>query len=434
MTYTLHHGDALDVLSGLPSCSVDAVVTDPPAGIAFMGKEWDRDHGGREGWVRAFAAIFAECYRVTKPGGRMLCWSIPRTSHWTGCAIEDAGWLIENRLAHFFGSGFPKGKSQLKPAVEDWWLARKPGGKVPALNIDECRVGTGADKGIGPVTNRDAARGSMSGPLAAVPTNTTAGRWPPNLLLSHAPGCVEVGTRRVKGTALHGKPTMGTVGARTDGLAGGGRPMSTVDYADPDGRETVAAWQCVDGCPVKMLDEQSGILTSNGGKGAHVIRSNPGTMGYGGSAVGFDCNVYGDTGTASRFFPQFTPDPFLYAPKASRRERNAGCEGLPEVPCGIMEDDAYPIRTGAGNLRDTRRANHHPTVKPQALMRWLCRLIAKRGEIVLDPFAGSGSTGVAALTEGMQFVGVEREAEYVEIARRRLDAAANTPQQRALAF
>lgn len=105
--FELHLSDAREVLAGVQDCCVDAVVTDPPAGISFMGKTWDHDHGGRDGWVRAFAAIFAECLRVLKPGGHALVWALPRTSHWTACALEDAGFEVRDVITHHFGCVTP---------------------------------------------------------------------------------------------------------------------------------------------------------------------------------------------------------------------------------------------------------------------------------------------------------------------------------------
>lgn len=461
VSFTVHHGDALAILPTLAADSIDAIVTDPPAGIGFMGKTWDKPHGldatiwreqeraqrlgkskrraptPRELFVAGLSSVLRECYRVAKPGARMFCWAIPRTCGWTQQAIEDAGWLVENCAVHLFGSGFPKGKGQLKPAAEFWFLARKPGGKVPALNIDECRVGTGGQwKWDGP-RQMGYRGGEDSGAGYGA---STVGRWPPNVLLSHADGCVQRGTRRVKATSEtrpEGIVRRGGAHAEAGGHQSPGRVQPMNGYADPDGLETVAAWECVKGCPVKVLDEQSGITP---GRWAHG-ESNIGSAGYAGGFKGQrkDPDYYKDTGTASRFFPQFPADepPFLYAPKASRRERNAGCEGLPEQEPhwrenGLVEDRTWIDRKdGKGrvpvNARLRPRANHHPTVKPQALMRWLCRLIAKPGGTVLDPFAGSGSTGVACIAEGMYFIGVEREAEYVEIARARLEAAATTP-------
>ena len=119
----------------------------------------------------------------------------------------------------------------------------------------------------------------------------------------------------------------------------------------------------------------------------------------------------GDSGSAARFF---------YCPKASKSERNRGCEGLEEKLCGMMEDDNYPIKTGSGNLRQTKRTNNHPTVKPIALMEYLVKLITREGQTVLDPFAGSGTTGIACKNLNRNAILIEREAEYVEIAKCRM--------------
>ena len=117
-------GDSAEVLRALPAASVHAVVTDPPAGIAFMGAEWDGAKGGRSQWVAWLASVLGLARVATVPGGRAIVWALPRTAHWTGCAVEDAGWAIESKLYHLFGTGWPKGRSQLKPSAEEWLLAR----------------------------------------------------------------------------------------------------------------------------------------------------------------------------------------------------------------------------------------------------------------------------------------------------------------------
>lgn len=238
---TLYHGDCLDIMRGLPSNSIDAIVTDPPAGIAFMGRAWDRDHGGRDHWIAWMSEIAAEALRLAKPGTHALVWALPRTSHWTATAWENAGWQVRDRVSHLFGSGFPKsldvskaidrfngderpihgsykGASNisadgmryiteqsghatdapitsaasaasaawegwgtaLKPAMEDWWLLRKPlDGNVAhnvltwgtgGLNIDGCRIGTdggtaGAGAGAGAVVFADGLNGTFGEPV-----------------------------------------------------------------------------------------------------------------------------------------------------------------------------------------------------------------------------------------------------------------------------
>ena len=116
----LHLGDCLPLLRDMLAESVDAVVTDPPAGIAFMGKEWDGDKGGRDKWIAWLASVMAECLRVLKPGHCALVWALPRTSHWTATALGDAGFQVRDVITHVFGSGFPKSRALLKPASEHW--------------------------------------------------------------------------------------------------------------------------------------------------------------------------------------------------------------------------------------------------------------------------------------------------------------------------
>jgi hypothetical protein len=346
----------LAVLPTLPDASVDAVVTDPPAGIGFMGKEWDdfrrarnpADAGrddvfgrtsrrgpeygrrDRENFVAWLAGIMAECYRVARPGSRALVWAIPKTSHWTGWAIEDAGWVVEDRVSHFFGSGFPKHQSKLKPACEDWWMAWKPAKYATPLNIDACRIPAevGAD---------------LSGGRVSSVTDGWDRPW------KHDPAAVAAA--HVRGVASVEK---------AERL---GRWPSHVVLDEEAGR---------------LLDEQAGEC------GGQDRRTNliPGTRPGGFCNVGHDSGsnvpnapLYGDTGGASRFF---------YCPKSPKSDRG--------------------------------RTNPHPTVKHTDLMGWLCRLITPPGGTVLDPFTGSGSTGVAARAEGFGFVGIEREAEYFATA------------------
>jgi hypothetical protein len=193
----IHTGDCLAVMRTMPAESVDAVVTDPPAGIAFMSRKWDHNKGGRTQWVAWMTEVMGECYRLLKPGGYAVVWSLPRTCHWTGWAMEDAGFYLVDQLAHVFASGFPKGKTQLKPAREDWWLARKPGPLRP-LAIDACRISTDGEefsvpqsdplkrRGMGGesvLSGKDTER-NKAAQRESIERTQTLGRWPSNLLLS----------------------------------------------------------------------------------------------------------------------------------------------------------------------------------------------------------------------------------------------------------
>ena len=171
MTYWIENADSALLLPTLPAASVDALVTDPPAGIGFMGKEWDdfrrarnpadagRDsvHGrlsrsgpeygrrDRENFITWLANILRECLRVMKPGAYGWVWAIPRTSHWTAMACEDAGFTVRDVMTNVFGTGFPKSRSCLKPAAENWILIKAPG-ELRELRIEENRIGTDSTK------------------------------------------------------------------------------------------------------------------------------------------------------------------------------------------------------------------------------------------------------------------------------------------------
>lgn len=388
---------------------VHAVVTDPPSGISFMGAAWDHHKGGRAQWVAWLAEILAASREACVDGARLISWAMPRTSHWTGCAVEDADWTIETKGIHLFGTGWPKGKSQLKPAAEDWWFART-GASLP-LNIDACRVSTDEERcavfsGAKGAAQSEFGAGTVlgnSGKYLSEPHS--AGRYPPNVLLTHALECERVGVRKVKGDARQGGGTrpggFGDVGANR----GNGVPCAA-GHADPDGTETIDDWRCVDGCPVRVLGEQSGESASSNHSRRNSAR--PITAPKGADTAHVTAGI-SDAGTAARFFPQFqhAPEevPFLYCAKPSNAEKRAG----------LTDDDP-----------------RHPTVKPVDLMRWLIRLVTKPGDVVLDTFCGSGTTGVAALLEGRRFIGIERapdvgEQAFAPIARARLEHSAPSP-------
>jgi site-specific DNA-methyltransferase (adenine-specific) len=225
MRFTLHHGDCLKVLKTLPSCSVDAIVTDPPAGIAFMGKEWDTDKGGRDAWIAWMQSVAQECLRVVKHGGHALVWALPRTSHWTGMAWENAGWEPRDKILHLFGTGFPKSLNvggglgtALKPAAEDWWLLRKPlDGTVAkcfakhgtgALHIDASRVGyADGEVDFDRKQRQQNSDGAIEGAFGAasligteIDTYKEAGRWPANVTHDASDEVVAAFPREAKGS------------------------------------------------------------------------------------------------------------------------------------------------------------------------------------------------------------------------------------------
>ncbi len=459
---TLYCGDSRAVLPTLPAQSVDAVVTDPPYELAFMGRSWDRSGIANE--VDLWRAVL----RVMKPGGHLLAFGGTRTAHRMVCAIEDAGFEVRDTLCWLYGQGFPKsldvGKAldkvagaqravlgsrpihypdtpsgytsvsagggvrpggmfaesygeradgrtftapatdlarqwdgwgtALKPAYEPIVLARAPLAAptvaanvarwgTGALNVDGGRLAHGTDVDL---TSRQVNFDRM-GYHGATQTNGVAtykpaGRWPPNVALSHTLFCEPVGTRRVRASQLHqviqrSQSASQSIGEQTDSYCSG--------YAAPDGTEVVEAWACHESCPVFLLDQQSGERMSALRRKDYRPPKNSAIYGDVPYRPANPGNTYGDTGGASRFF---------YVAKSSAAERSRG------LPAG--------------------ERNSHPTVKPLALMRWLLTLVVPPGGVVLDPFAGSGSTLVAAAELGITAIGIEQDAESCAIARQRL--------------
>jgi site-specific DNA-methyltransferase (adenine-specific) len=468
-------------MAKLPEASVDAIVTDPPydltagkkggsgpasattrtpqgrarIGAGFMGKGWDATGVAfdPETWRRAYEAL--------KPGGHLLAFGSPRTYHRMLVAVEDAGFEVRDCIMWVYGEGMPKSHdvaaaidklaghgprgraipvashsqpdgtrlfanrvgpyearteagqrwagwgTALKPGYEPIVVARKPlttsvarnvlAHGTGVLNIGACRVIASdaqlAEK-YASVANAERRRNAVFGAdcrerSEGRTTPHPAGRWPANLVLTHSPGCRQVGWQFASGYLLN----RFTDGAKPFG--GGDSHPYTSTQAPP---QVAAVYDCEPGCPVADLDRQSGASASRAGR---PRQGTPGA-GWGMSHTGAE---YDDGGGASRFFHTFAWDPELdvvaYCAKATTDEREAGL------------DERFPAD-------EAGRRNHHPTVKPLALMRHLARLVTPPGGTVLDPFCGSGTTGMACVFEGFGFVGVEREPAYAEIAEARI--------------
>jgi len=419
---TLHHGDCLAVLRTLPDASADSVVTDPPAGIAFMGKAWDEDKGGRRQWIAWMAEVMAECLRVLKPGGHALVWALPRTSHWTATALEDAGFEVRDCLVHCFGSGFPKSACVLKAINKAAGAKREVVGSklgTPGYSLSQGQGNAVYGQGIGGsgYAERECEITAPATDLAKQWSGWGTALKPASehwwLVRKPLAGTVAANVQQYGTGALNiDASRVGTSGGGTHcdrrdengqclGHGNAGRSTSGETRHGPDtsgGRwppnlllshtEDCAEGACADGCAVAEMDRQSGTTKSSGGAGA----ASRGAMGkrvlgqYALDRNGKNAGGLGDVGGASRFFPVFR-----YQAKPSRKER------------------------GNGNV--------HPTVKPVTLMDWLIRLVTPPGGVILDPFLGSGTTGVAAVKGGFGFIGIEREAEYLAIARARIEAA-----------
>jgi len=394
--YRLIEGDCIDVMGEMDECSIDSIVTDPPYGLLFMGKKWDHAVPGVEYWT--------ECLRVLKPGGNMVAFGGTRLYHRLTCAIEDAGFEIKDCLMWIHGSGMPKshnvGKAidkaagverkklgtvetapvtpeaikwegwgtSIKPAYEPIVLAYKPfkGTVVKnvlkhgtgALNINGCRVY------------------SREGISERSDFTESKGRWPANVILSHHPECEFLGYKKVKAISGGNNPVRkGGVHAEEKGHQTPDREQTYCQYGDDNGEETVEDWKCHSDCPMTMFPyTKSGSMKSH-----HICRESENNCMSGKNYNRVGRIIQGDQGSAARFF---------YCARASKSERG--------------------------------KNNKHPTVKPLALMKWLCRLITPPGGIVLDPFCGSGSTLVAAIEEGFEAVGIDFNEKYVKISEDRI--------------
>lgn len=456
MTPRILRGDCIEAMREMDEASVDAIVTDPPYGLRFMGKAWDgadieqaararaelgddgeggrldgrtapRSRGARDAGTydlsltgnRAFQAWTEdwarEAFRVLRPGGHLLCFAGSRTYHRMASGVEDAGFEIRDSLIWLYGSGFPKSLDVSKA-------------------IDKA---AGAEREVVAVREAPAATGGVYGEYAqevevTEPATVKAQRWQgwgTALKPSHEPIVVArkplvgtvaanvtehgTGALNVDGCRIEGTPrATGTVNAHAEsgvhGIYGSDDRTDRQQRYDenlPGGRWPANVILSPE--TAEELDRQSGESTSRAGE----PRTGQNGDGWGMIATGAE---YDDRGGASRFF---------YTAKASREERNAGLDGFDERtadPYGEHRGRRMEDKSRIDGKPAKQAQNVHPTVKPIDLMRWLCRLVTPPGGMILDPFNGSGTTGIAAHLEGFRFLGIEREAEYVEIARARL--------------
>lgn len=400
-------GDCLEVMAGMEPGTVDAVVTDPPYALAFMGKSWDRhpSPAAFQSWCQAWAA---EALRVLKPGGHLLAFGGTRTCHRLTCGIEDAGFEIRDTIAWLYGSGFPKSHDVSKAidraaGAEPVVTGPHPTNACAGGDTDAARWqgwGTALKPAHEPVV---VARKPLVGTVAAN-------------VQQHGTGALNIDAARIAGA----KPDTGRGAGGKNGRYGPiGTPGEVVPVPD-DGRGRWPANVALDPEAAAMLDEQSG---DRPGGNYPTSRSAAQATGFGiGQPTEGGARAMGDTGGASRFF---------YVAKASSRERNAGLDGFAAREARDIFGDglsgARPHTSDDYVWQRKGARNPHPTVKPVALMRWLVRLVTPPGGLVLDPFAGSGTTGVACVLEGFDFAGVEREPEYAAIARARIAYAETCP-------
>jgi hypothetical protein len=455
LSATVLHGDCIERMRDLDDSSVDSIVTDPPAGISFMGKAWDGDKGGRDQWVAWMQGVAAEAMRVAKPGAHALVWALPRTSHWTAMAWDNAGWEVRDRVAHMFGTGFPKSHNlkdewegwgtALKPAMEDWWLLRKPLSEgTVAANV--LKYGCGA-------LNIDATR-------------VDGKRWPANVIhdssdevlaafaqfgesRSDPPGLVRK-TTRDKGSF---KVTNGVneAGSSRGGFGDSGTAARFFYSAKAGAKDRIV--RDVEEVTVEWTSEQGRCLVKLQADTAQSLQK---AIVVSGSMDGSEWSTF--------LFGSGITDLFRKASKCTTSTKTNSTTGLrtwnclmrsltnaciADVSCETESGGSRASSAASGpqsltitlaetaylpgaslalsgtqlRISASARKHSHPTCKPLSLMRYLCKLVTPPGGTVLDMFAGSGTTLQAALEEGFNAIGIEREAEYHADILRRLEMA-----------
>jgi len=394
-------GNCLDVLPTLESNSVDSIVTDPPYGISFMGKKWDYDVPSVDVW--------RECLRVLKPGGHLLSFAGTRTQHRMAVNIEDAGFEIRDMIAWVYGQGFPKSHN-VGNAVDK------------SLGCENRGHAISSGSQIHPTTGKPRANGEL---LPKYEGRTDEGKkWAGfGTALKPAMEPITVARKPLVGTVAANVLAHGTGGLNIDGCRVGTDAITTTNGKGFDG--SFGGGTNDNGGTVHQGRWPANLIHDGSDEVLAVFPDTKQTRPHDGDGGKLDtrnqgwgfkrmpCSLSDNGGSAARFF---------YCAKASKQDRDEGCGELPLSDCGMMEDDNYPIKTGSGNLRETKRRNNHPTVKPTSLMRYLCKLVTPPGGTILDPFMGSGSTGKAASLEGFRFIGIELEGDYIEIAGRRIGA------------
>lgn len=422
----LVRGENKDILPLLPDNSFDTIITDPPYGLKFMGKKWDYDVPSVETWV--------EVLRVLKPGGTALVFAGSRTQHRMAVNMEDAGFILKDCIMWLYGSGFPKATDISKQMDKQ---AGKQGNVIGEKKLWGHNAGSGA--GSFSKNQYEGQTGITRIEPVLAPATHEAKLW--NGWKSHglkpAYEPIIVAMKPNEGSYAENALKWGVAGLNIDGgrvaidsiidkhqirtmhrsqklgVNGWGMNQKSADnpqVVSEQGR--FPANIILDEVSAEMLDEQTGDLQKS--KGAYVRKNGESQfLGQMGSGWIDKPNGICDFGGASRFF---------YCAKASRSERNEGCEGLEEKKMGRNQSslDGGLMLTGSGNVRSNSKVNHHPTVKPLALMEYLCKLTkTPTGGLVLDPYAGSGTTGLACLNTGRECIMIEREAEFWPIIENR---------------
>lgn len=365
--YKILEGDCLELMRSIPSDSIDAIVTDPPYGLGFMGKDWDASVPGVD-WAR-------ECLRVLKPGGHLVAFGGTRTVHRLTCAIEDGGFEIRDLFNWIYFSGFPKNLDVSKQFDREAGLLGIEGSSYTDKNNPRFIMKPTTDSRVytPPEPQSELAKRYKGYGTALKPAiePATLARKPLEKGMSVARNVAKWGTGAINIDACRfafGDPCWVGPDSRKAGWGGwGGFRHTHGEFPDQD---------------MSRMHHNKGY---------------------------WPANIY-------------------QCSKPCRSERERGLDDLPKKTGAEItgrEPDSAGLKNGrSGKTVITPVSNHHPTVKPLKLMRFLCRLLGtEKGATILDPFCGSGTTGAAAILEGYNFIGIEREAQYIPIIKGRLNWA-----------
>jgi DNA modification methylase len=418
----LINSDCILAMKEMPDNSVDSIVTDPPYELGFMGKSWDSTG------IANSVEMWSQALRVLKPGGHLIAFSGSRTYHRMAVAIEDAGFEIRDQIMWVYGSGFPK-SLDISKAIDKTAGAERVNGKL--------KFKGGTQLGVINDDSWEPKDVYESEPVSDLAKQWQG--WGTALKPAHEP--MVLARKPLVGTVANNVLTYGVGGLNIDasrvgrvegdvstgGYGNGGIGIGGVGEGNGEGQnaEWVESTQgrypanfIHDGSDevLELFPESKGMATQKSGANINI---------YGGNSLNESATTFpevrqgfNDSGSAARFF---------YCAKTSKRDRNEGLEGFEEKAKVFNGQSDKPAGNAKGSVEDKfstqPSANNHPTVKPTELMRYLVRLITPPQGTVLDPFMGSGSTGKACAYEGFDFIGIDQSAEYVEIARARIEFA-----------
>ena len=420
----LLNGDCIEQMQKLidEGVQVESVVTDPPYELGFMGKSWDASGIAfdKKTWELAF--------QLLKPGGHLLAFSASRNYHRMAVAVEDAGFEIRDQIMWIYGSGFPKSLDIGKGVDKKQGNDREVVGTIERGSVEDA-IAKGVGYTADPANQNNKAIFGY-GTETVTKGNTEWEGWGTALKPAHEPIVMArkpVAEKTVADNVLkHGTGGINIDGCRID-LDGdykskaNGRPSLT-GLGDNYDSEKANIPDTIGRFPANVIHDGSDVVQdifpktakSSGGGGSKTVSPSDNVYQGGWGHKEYDKTIgFGDEGSASRYF---------YCPKVSKSERN---QGLVE-----FDDKQYSHDGRKKSIENPYQRNksisknNHPTVKPQELMKYLCRLVTPKGGTVLDPFMGSGSTGMAAKDEGFDFIGIEREKEYFEISEQRIKTTA----------